>query len=210
MVILLQSLGIGRLEFNFMKIVFIAVLFLIAGVAQAEVDALIYQPKVLSPELKSEMDLEEYKWQVGVKLGQLLPENHNNSGKLGISANYLVWDKWYAAINLDLNEWQLTPNATESAIAWSLGAGYSMLQGAAYITDGLTLPWQMYFELGVGEQILDQDSGNFTSGALGWQLSNNNNYAALEWRYFQINDDRLIQIKSDKGYEWSVTFGKYF
>jgi len=74
----------------------------------------------------------------------------------------------------------------------------------------LTLPWNVYLELGVGEQLLDQDSGNFTSGAMGWQLSNDNNYAALEWRYFQINDDRLKQIDSAKGYEWSVTFGKYF
>jgi hypothetical protein len=193
-----------------MKIVFITALFLIVGVAQAEVDELIYQPKVLSPELKSELDLEEYKWQLGVKLGQLLTGNQDSRAKVGISANYLIWDKWYAAVNLDLNEWQLTPKGTESAIAWSLGAGYSVLQGAAYITDGLTLPWQAYLEFGVGEQILDNKSGNFTSGALGWQLSNNNNYAALEWRYFQINDDRLIQIKSDKGYEWSVTFGKYF
>jgi hypothetical protein len=210
MVILLLSLGIGHLEFSGMKIGFFAFLLLITGVAQAQVDDLIYQPKVLSPELKSDMDLEEYKWQLGLKLGQLLPANQESSGKYGISANYLIWDKWYAAVNVDVNEWQITPKTTESAIAWSFGAGYSVLQGAAYITDGLTLPWQVYLELGVGEQILDQYSGNFTSGAMGWQLSNNNNYAALEWRYFQINDDRLKQIDSDKGYEWSVTFGKYF
>jgi hypothetical protein len=193
-----------------MKRVTISFLLLIATSVQAEVDDLIYQPKVLSPELKSDMDLEEYRWQLGVKLGQLLPAHQNSSSKVGISANYLIWDKWYAAVNVDLNEWQLTPKATESAIAWSLGAGYSVLQGAAYITDGLTLPWQLYLELGVGEHVLDQASSNFATSAMGWQLSNDNNYAALEWRYFQINDERLQQIDSNKGYEWSITFGKYF
>jgi len=210
MVIQWSSLGIGHLEYNRMKIVFLTSLLLLSGALQAEVEDLIYQPKVLSPELKSDMDLEEYKWQLGLKFGQMLPANQDGSGKFGISANYLIWDKWYAAVNLDLNEWQITPKTTESAIAWSVGAGYSVLQGAAYITDGLTLPWDIYLELGVGEQLLDQDSGNFASGAMGWQLSNDNNYAALEWRYFQINDDRLKQIDSAKGYEWSVTFGRYF
>jgi hypothetical protein len=198
------------LEFKNMKIGYLGLLLLITTSVQAEVDGLIYQPKVLSPELKSDMDLAEYKWQLGLKLGQMLPANQSSSGKVGISANYLIWDKWYAAANVDLNEWQITPKTTESAIAWSLGAGYSVLQGAAYITDGLTLPWQLYLELGVGEQMLDQASSSFATGAIGWQLSNDNNYAALEWRYFQINDDRLQQIESDKGYEWSITFGKYF
>lgn len=193
-----------------MKIGYLGLLLLITTSVQAEVDGLIYQPKVLSPELKSDMDLAEYKWRLGLKLGQMLPANQSSSGKVGISANYLIWDKWYAAANVDLNEWQITPKTTESAIAWSLGAGYSVLQGAAYITDGLTLPWQLYLELGVGEQMLDQASSSFATGAIGWQLSNDNNYAALEWRYFQINDDRLQQIESDKGYEWSITFGKYF
>jgi hypothetical protein len=198
------------LEFKNMKIGYLGLLLLITTSVQAEVDGLIYQPKVLSPELKSDMDLAEYKWRLGLKLGQMLPANQSSSGKVGISANYLIWDKWYAAANVDLNEWQITPKTTESAIAWSLGAGYSVLQGAAYITDGLTLPWQLYLELGVGEQMLDQASSSFATGAIGWQLSNDNNYAALEWRYFQINDDRLQQIESDKGYEWSITFGKYF
>ncbi len=176
----------------------------------AEVDELIYQPKVLSPELKSELDVEEYKWRLGLKIGQLLAENSSSSTKFGVSANYLIWDQWYAAAQIDLNEWQLTPDTTESAIAWSVGAGYSMLQGAAYITDGLTLPWEMYLQLDVGEQTLKQRSSTFASGAIGWQLSNDNNYAALEWRHFQTNDDRLKQIDSDKGYEWSIIFGRYF
>lgn len=178
--------------------------------AQAEIDELIYQPKILSPELKSDLDVDEHKWLLGLKIGQLLAENSGSSSKFGVSANYLVWEQWYAAAQIDLNEWQLTPNTTESAIAWSVGAGYSVLQGAAYITDGLTLPWQMYAQLNVGEQTLKQKSSNFASGALGWQLSNDNNYAALEWRHFQINDDRLKQLDSDKGYEWSINFGKYF
>jgi hypothetical protein len=193
-----------------MKIGYLGLLLLITTSVQAEVVGLIYQPKVLSPELKSDMDLAEYKWQLGLTLGQMLPANQNSSGKIGISANYLIWDKWYAAANIDVNEWQITPKTTESAIAWSLGAGYSVLQGAAYITDGLTLPWQLYLEMGVGEQMLDHASSSFATGAIGWQLSNDNNYAALEWRYFQINDDRLQQIESDKGYQWSITFGKYF
>jgi len=189
----------------------IALLFVLSmGSSYAEVDELIYQPQILSPELKSDLDVEEYKWLLGLKLGQLLPENSDSSSKLGISANYLIWEQWYATAQIDLNNWQLTPNTTESAIAWSVGAGYSVLQGAAYITDGLTLPWQMYAQLNVGEQLLKQSSSTFASGALGWQLSNDNNYAALEWRHFQINDDRLKQLDSDKGYEWSITFGKYF
>lgn len=189
----------------------IALLFVLSmGSSYAEVDELIYQPKILSPELKSDLDVEEYKWLLGLKLGQLLAENSDSSSKLGISANYLIWEQWYATAQIDLNNWQLTPNTTESAIAWSVGAGYSVLQGAAYITDGLTLPWQMYAQLNVGEQLLKQSSSTFASGALGWQLSNDNNYAALEWRHFQINDDRLKQLDSDKGYEWSITFGKYF
>lgn len=193
-----------------MKIVYFGLLLLVAVYAKAETKALIYQPKILSPELKSDMDLKELKWQLGLTLGQVLPTSQNSSNKLGISANYLIWDKWYAAGNIGLSEWQITPKTTESAIAWSLGAGYSVLQGAAYITEGLTLPWQAYLELGIGEQVLDQTTSNLAFAALGWQLSNNNNYAALEWRYFQINDDRLKQINSDKGYEWSITFGKYF
>jgi len=202
-------LGIGRLEFN-MKNVFIVICLFSAMSAHADVDTLIYQPKILSPELKSDLDVAEYKWLLGLKLGQMLPENSDSSSKIGFSANYLIWEQWYATAQIDLNEWQLTPNTTESAIAWSVGAGYSVLQGAAYITDGLTLPWQMYAQLNVGEQSLKQASSTFASGALGWQLSNDNNYAALEWRHFQINDDRLKQLNSDKGYEWSITFGKYF
>jgi hypothetical protein len=193
-----------------MKIAYLTYLLLLTGLVQADVEDLIYQPKVLSPELKSALDLTERTWQLGLKLGQHLPENQDSSTKFGIAANYLIWDKWYAALRLDLNEWQITPNSTESAIAWSVGAGYSVLQGAAYITDGLTLPWQMYTELNIGEQTLEQVSSNIASGAIGWQLSNDNNYAALEWRYFQIDDTRLKQLDSDKGYEWSITFGKYF
>ena len=189
---------------------FILLVMVLSAAVQADVDELIYQPKILSPELKSELDVEEFKWLLGLKVGQLLAENSDSSSKFGISANYLIWEQWYANAEIDLNEWQLTPNTTESAIAWSVGAGYSVLQGAAYITDGLTLPWQMYAQLNVGEQSLKQASSTFASGALGWQLSNDNNYAALEWRHFQINDDRLKQLNSDKGYEWSITFGKYF
>jgi hypothetical protein len=210
MVILGLSHGIGYLEFSDMKIGYLVFLLLFAGITQAEKNELIYQPRVLSPELKSDLDLPEYKWQLGLKLGQLITGNQDSRGKYGVSVNYLIWDKWYSVVNIDVNEWQLTPETTELAIAWSLGAGYALLQGAAYIADDLTLPWEVYVELGAGEQILDQDSGNFISGALGWQLSNDNNYAALEWRYFQVNDDRLIQIGSDKGYEWSVTFGRFF
>ncbi len=189
---------------------FILLVMVLSAAVQADVDELIYQPKILSPELKSELDVEEFKWLLGLKVGQLLAENSDSSSKFGISANYLIWEQWYANAEIDLNEWQLTPNTTESAIAWSVGAGYSVLQGAAYITDGLTLPWQMYAQLNVGEQSLKQESSTFASGAFGWQLSNDNNYAALEWRYFQINDDRLKQLDSDKGYEWSIIFGKYF
>ncbi len=173
-------------------------------------NTLIYQPKVLSPELKSDLDVTEYKWLIGFKVGQLLPEYSESKGSIGISANYLVWDKWYAAAQLDVNEWQLTPNSTKSAIAWSAGAGYSILQGAAYITDGLTLPWQVYVQLNMGEQILKSVSSTFASGALGWQLSNDNNFAAIEWRHFQFNDARLKQLGSDRGYEWSIKFGRYF
>lgn len=189
-------------------LLFIALL--LSAAAQAEVDELIYQPKILAPELKSELDVEEYEWLVGLKMGQLLAENTHASAKYGMSASYLVWDQWYANAQLELNNWQLTPNSTESAIAWSVGAGYSMLQGAAYITNGLTLPWQMYAQLNVGEQVLKQKSSTFASSALGWQLSNDNNYAALEWRYFHLNDDRLRQLDSNKGYEWSIIFGRYF
>lgn len=191
----------------------LVVFFLFASLvnwAYAESEELIYQPKVLSPELKSDLDVEEYKWLLGVKLGQLLPENTESQHTLGVSANYLVWDKWYAAAQVDVNEWQLTPNSTESAIAWSAGAGYSVLQGAAYITDGLTLPWQMYAQLNAGEQFLKSTSSTFVSAALGWQLSNDKNFAAIEWRHFQFNDDRLKQLGSDRGYEWSIKFGRYF
>jgi hypothetical protein len=193
-----------------MKNFFLLIVTVLSFSAHAQVDELIYQPKVLSPELKSELDVEEYKWRLGLKIGQMLAENSASSSKFGVSANYLVWDQWYASAQIDLNEWQITPNTTDSAMAWSLGAGYSMLQGAAYITDGLTLPWQMYLQLDVGEQTLRQKSSTFASGAIGWQLSNDKNYAALEWRHFQTNDDRLKQLDSDKGYEWSIIFGRYF
>lgn len=173
-------------------------------------NALIYQPKVLSPELKSDLDVTEYKWLLGIKLGQLLPEYSPSTHSIGISANYLIDDRWYAAVQLDVNEWQLTPDSTKSAIAWSVGTGYSILQGAAYITEGLTLPWQAYVQLNVGEQVLKSVSSTFASGALGWQLSNDNNFAAIEWRHFQFNDDRLKQLGSDRGYEWSIKFGRYF
>lgn len=202
--------GIGYLEFSGMRIGSFIFLLLIAGITQADVEELIYQPKVLSPEVKNETDLVEYKWQLGLRLGQLITGNQDSRGKYGISANYLISDKWYSVANIDMNEWQIAPGNTELAVAWSIGAGYNVLQGAAYITDSLTLPWNIYVELGVGEQMLDENFGNFTSGAVGWQLSDNDNYAALEWRYFQVNDDRLIKIGSDKGYEWSVTFGRYF
>lgn len=210
MMVLRLSHGIGYLEFSNMKIGCLVFLVLIAGIAQAEKDELIYQPKVLSPEVTSDLDLPEYRLQLGLKLGQLIAGNQDSRIKYGASVNYLIWDKWYSVVNVDVNEWQIAPGTTELAMAWSVGAGYTVLQGAAYIADGLTLPWSIYMELGVGEQILDQNSGNLVSSALGWQLSDDDNYAALEWRYFQINDERLIQIGSDKGYEWSVTFGKYF
>lgn len=193
-----------------MKVGCFIFLLLISGIAQAEKDELIYQPKVLSPEFKSDLDLPEYNWQLGLKLGQLITGNQDSRGKYGVSVNYLILDKWYSVVNVDVNEWQITPEATELAIAWSLGAGYTVLQGAANISDGLTLPWDVYVEFGGGEQILGQKSGGFLAGALGWQLSDNDNYAALEWRYFQVNDERLVQIGSNKGYEWSVTFGRYF
>jgi hypothetical protein len=176
----------------------------------AEIDTLIYQPKILSPELKSDLDVDEHEWLLGLKIGQMLAENSGATSKFGVSANYLVAEQWYAVLQLDLNEWQLTPSTTESAIAWSVGAGYSVLQGAAYITDGLTLPWQLYAQLNVGEQTLNRMSSTFASGAVGWQFSNDNNYTAFEWRHFQINDDRLKQLDSNKGYEWSIIFGSYF
>jgi hypothetical protein len=203
-------LGIGHLGFKVMRIVYLTYILLLTSLVQADTEELIYQPRILSPELKSELDLTENNWQLGLKLGQSLAENQDVSSNMGIAANYLIWDKWYAAVHLDFKKWQITPDVTESAIAWSVGAGYSVLQGAAYITEGLTLPWQMYAELNVGEQVLDQVSSNIASGAIGWQLSDDNNYAALEWRYFQMNDNRLKQLDSDKGYECSITFGKYF
>lgn len=171
---------------------------------------LIYQPKVLSPELESDLDVEEQKWLLGMRLGQILPENSTAKGKIGASVDYLIWDKWYAAAEIDLNEWQLAPGSTKSAIAWSVGAGYSVLQGAAYITDGLTLPWQMYLQANTGEQVLKSVSSTFASGSMGWQLSKDNNFAAIEWRYFQFNDERLKQLGTDRGYEWSLNFGRYF
>lgn len=186
------------------------VLLLVWGQLQADEVELIYKPKVLSPEVDNALDVEEYKWQLGFLVGQSMVENQDHSFSYGISANYLIWQQWYAAARLSQKELQQGPSKKESAIAWSLGAGYSVLEGAAYITDGLTLPWQMYTELMVGEQILDGKSNSYIDGALGWQLNKDNNYAAIEWRYFSVDDKRLQQIDSDKGYQWSLEFGRYF
>jgi hypothetical protein len=189
----------------------IAVVMLLVNVhIQADEVELIYKPKVLSPEIDNVLDVEEYKWQLGLLAGQSLVENQDHSLSYGISVNYLIWQQWYATARLSQKELQLEPGAKESAIAWSLGAGYSVLEGAAYITDGLTLPWQMYTEAMVGEQSLEGKAASYVEGAIGWQLNKDNNYAAIEWRYFSIDDKRLQQIDSDKGYQWSLEFGRYF
>jgi len=192
------------------KILTMVLLVLSTGFVYAEDLELIYQPKVLTPEKKSNLDVVEYKWLLGISAGQSLIANQDHSFTYAISANYLIWQQWYAAARISQKEWQLSHETSESAIAWSLGAGYSVLEGAAYIADGLTLPWQMYTEVMVGEQALDGSSASYIDGALGWQLHKKNTYAALEWRYFSVDDKRLQQIDSDKGYQWSLEFGRYF
>lgn len=171
---------------------------------------LIYEPKVLSPVGNKSLAVEEYKWLLGVSAGQSIVENQDHLFTYGISANYLIWQRWYASARISQKEWILDGGEQESAVAWSLGAGYNVLEGAAYIAEGLTLPWQMYAEMMVGEQSLGGKAGSYIDGALGWQLNKDNNYAAIEWRYFSIDDTRLQQINSDKGYQWSLEFGRYF
>jgi len=192
------------------KILTMMLLVFSAGHVFAADPELIYQPKVLIPEKKSNLDVVEYQWLLGISAGQTLVENQDHSFTYAISANYLIWQQWYAAAQLSQKEWQLSHETSKSAMVWSVGAGYSVLEGSAYITDGLTLPWQMYTEVMVGEQALGGSSASYVDGALGWQLHKNNTYAALEWRYFSIDDERLQQIDSDKGYQWSLEFGRYF
>jgi hypothetical protein len=191
------------------KIITVVLLLTWNHIHAGEVE-LIYKPKVLSPEIDNALDVEEYKWQLGLFAGQSMVENQDHAFSYGISANYLIWQQWYAAGRLSQKELQKTGGIKESAIAWSLGAGYNVLEGAAYITDGVTLPWQMYTEVMVGEQSLDGKSASYVDGAIGWQLNKDNNYAAIEWRYFSVDDKRLQQISSDKGYQWSLEFGRYF
>ena len=192
------------------KVLIIMLLVFSGGYLYAAEPELIYQPKVLTPKKTSSLDVEEYEWLLGGSLGQSLIESQTHSFTYAISANYLIWQQWYAAARISQKEWQLNNETSKSAIAWSVGAGYSVLEGAAYISDGLTLPWQMYTEVMVGEQVLDGSSASYVDGALGWQLYKNNIYAALEWRYFSVDDKRLQQIDSDKGYQWSIEFGRYF
>ena len=185
-------------------------LWLLCAQIHAEEIELIYTPQVLSPEVNNALDVDEYKWQVGLFLGQNMPENQSHKLSYGISANYLIWQQWYAAARISQKTFQLAQNSTESAMVWSLGAGYNVLEGAAYIADGLTLPWRMYTEVMMGEQHLDGQGTNYVDGAIGWQLNKDNNYAAIEWRYYSVDDERLQQIDSNKGYQWSLEFGRYF
>ena len=190
--------------------IIVVMLLLVCSQANANEAELIYEPKILSPEDNNSLEVEEYKWLLGVSLGQSMVENQDHSLVYAISANYLIWQRWYASARVSQKEWLLAGEERKSAIAWSLGAGYNVLEGAAYITEGLTLPWQMYAEIMFGEQSLEGKAENYIDGALGWQLNKDNNYAAIEWRYFSIDDTRLQQINSDKGYQWSLEFGRYF
>lgn len=187
-----------------------AFLWLAFAHVHANEGELIYKPKVLSPEVNNALDVDEYQWQLGLFAGQSMAENQNHALNYGISANYLIWQQWYAAARVSQNTFQLSQGSTESSIAWSLGAGYHVLEGAAYIANGLTLPWRMYAELMLGEQSLDGKPSNYVDGAIGWQLNKDNNYAAIEWRYFRVDDEQLRQIDSNKGYQWSLEFGRYF
>jgi len=100
-----------------------------------------------------------------IELGHSLPTEQDSSGKVGIWASYLICGKCYSAADCDLNEWQITPKATESAIDWSIGAGYSVLKRDLVLSHI--------------EKVIDLTSDDVTAVAMNWQLSNHKNYAAF-------------------------------
>lgn len=191
------------------KIITLAALLLSAMCSSAE-DELIYKPKVLMPEIPDSAKVEDRNWRVAGYLGQVLPSNLDSTDQLGGSLTYLVSNRWYITTELWYSNWNGQLIESTEAVRVGAGVGVDLLQGAAYVAKGLTLPWTMYGQLSSGTHYMDDESATYYSGVMGWRLTKDNYYAGLEWQAFNIDDQRLQQIKADKGYQWAIQFGRYF
>jgi len=193
-----------------MKKIFVMAALMMSAVCSADRGELIYQPKVLMPEVPDEIAVEDLNWRLSGFIGQVLPSNLDSTDQVGASLSYLVSNRWYAATELWYSKWGGHRVASFEVTKIGVGLGYDLFQGAAYIAKGLTLPWTMYGQISAGNQYVDDDSGTYYSGALGWRLAKDNYYAGLEWRRFSVDDQRLQQLKTDKGYQWAIQLGRYF
>jgi hypothetical protein len=193
-----------------MKKMMTLVALLMASLCYAEQEELIYQPKVLMPEIPDAAKVDDRNWRLSGYLGQVLPSNLDSSDQIGGSLSYLVANRWYITTELWYSKWAGQQIETTEAFRAGAGLGFDFLQGAAYVAKGLTLPWTMYGQLSSGSHYMDDDSATYYTGALGWRLANDNYYAGLEWQAFNIDDRRLQQINSDKGYQWAIQLGRYF
>ena len=191
------------------KIITLAALLLSAMCSSAE-DELIYKPKVLMPEIPDSAKVEDRNWRVAGYLGQVLPSNLDSTDQVGASLSYLVSNRWYAATELWYSKWNGHRVNSVGVTKIGLGLGVDLFQGVAYVAKGLTLPWTMYGQVSGGNHHLDDESATYYSGALGWRLAKDNYYAGLEWRRFSVDDQRLQELKTDKGYQWAIQLGRYF
>ena len=168
----------------------------------------IYEPVVITPDVPDVAKMGERDWRLGLGLGQVMPSNLDSTDQVGVSANYLFWNNWYVNAELWYSEWAGVQMRKTETLVTSFGIGYDLFQGAVYIAKGITLPWTAYGQFNMGDQATDGETASYMSGTIGWRLAKDNNYAALEWKRFSIDDDRLEQINSDKGYQWSIQFGR--
>ena len=187
-----------------MRVVILFFVFILA--AEAE-EPLIYQPILLSPEFDYEED-EQANWMLGLSLGRHLPEYLHSGPRTAILANYLIWNRWYVNAEIWQSDWYALETEVLRATGGSIGVGFHLLEGAAYVSQGTVLPWVLYTQANAGQQSLKNRPGAYVSGALGWQVSMDEYYGGLEFRRFGVDSDMLRL--PDRGYQWSVIVGKYF
>lgn len=184
--------------------------------ASEENEDLIYQPVIKTSSLAQD-EVEEQYFRYTFRLGQLMPQNAEFKPHVSGGVDFILPQGWYAGAELNYATWdsqvlandKLTEKFNDTLIL-SLAAGYELLQGSAYIVEGMTLPWQLSVQLNVGNQLLGGDQARYVALSSAWKVNYDKFFAGVEWRGFTTNHSYLRKYSMNEGREWSVLFGAYF
>lgn len=201
---------------NCVKLGLCGLTLVLASAAYA--DETIYQPApVVDNGLKSLKEPSTQSGMLGLGYTTSVIENTGLQNGIQLSARYFTGPKWYALGELQVADYSSNTLVADQGVdvpgrstRYSLGMGYSLLQGNASVSGKTVLPFVLGVELAVGQQSFGDTSGLYMSGGVTTQVHWKKYWGALGVRQFKLDEEAQPLLNSQWGVQWDIQVGLWF